>query len=90
MVAPVVWSIVSMILSIVSDANRMNKFAPETINKWLDGLAAVFSRGEPTEDGLRVLKEGIERMVKEGRDPTPAEWDGLKARSDKAHKTIQG
>lgn len=60
-----------------------------TIKSVLDLAALAVERGAAGRDQLAALHEQLKHMVDEGREPTPEEWDALKARSDAAHRTIQ-
>lgn len=55
----------------------------------LDLAAVAIERGTEGAAQLKALVADLERMVAEDRNPTPEEWDALKARSDAAHSTIQ-
>lgn len=83
------WTLLSIILQTITGASKSGKFLPETILGWFDTVASFLRRGEPTEKALKALKDAIEEMVLEGRDPTDAEWEALRKRSDAAHERIQ-
>ncbi len=55
----------------------------------LDLAALAIARGSEGADQLRALTEQVKAMAEEGREPTPAEWEDLKLRSDAAHAKIQ-
>lgn len=61
----------------------------EAISSLLKLVASLLKKGDEAKADLIALKEQIEKMVAEGRDPTPDEWDALRARSDAAHDAIQ-
>lgn len=52
-------------------------------------LGELLERGDEAHTELKEFTEVIEVMVEENREPTPAEWQALRDRSDAAHSTIQ-
>jgi hypothetical protein len=58
-------------------------------SKLLNLLGELLERGDEAHTELKEFAEVIERMAKEGRAPTNAEWDTLKERSDAAHSVLQ-
>lgn len=58
-------------------------------SKLLGLLGELLERGDEAHTELKEFAQVVERMAKEGRAPTNAEWDTLKARSDAAHSVIQ-
>lgn len=55
----------------------------------LDFLGELIERGDEGHEQLKAFAEMVEGMAKEGRAPSTAEWDALRARSDAAHDVIQ-
>jgi hypothetical protein len=60
----------------------------EAITKWVTFLGALLEQGDVTTAELNALKDHINQMVLECREPTAEEFEVLKARSDAAHETI--
>jgi HAMP domain-containing protein len=52
--------------------------------------ATAIERGDAGRVELKALKAQVEAMLSEGRQPTNAEFEALRARSDAAHEVIQG
>lgn len=52
-------------------------------------LGELVERGDEAHEELTEFTKVIEAMAEEGRNPTPAEWQTLRDRSDAAHSTIQ-
>ncbi len=52
-------------------------------------LGELLERGKEGHAELKEFTEVVEAMAKEGREPTPTEWQTLRDRSDAAHATIQ-
>lgn len=52
-------------------------------------LGELLERGNEGKKDLTEFATMIEAMAKEGREPTPEEWQSLRDRSDSAHATIQ-
>lgn len=52
-------------------------------------LGEILERGKEGHAELKEFATMIEKMVEEGRSPTPAEWESLRNRSDAAHAAIQ-
>ena len=61
----------------------------QSVSKLLEFLGELLERGDEANEELKDFAETIERMVKENREPSTAEWATLKARSDAAHDVIQ-
>lgn len=55
----------------------------------LSMLGELLERGKEGSEELKEFTGMIEKMAKEGRSPTPTEWQTLKDRSDAAHNVIQ-
>ena len=47
-------------------------------------LGTLLEQGDDAYDDLKEFTETIEAMAKQGREPTPDEWDILRGRSDDA------
>lgn len=62
----------------------------EALSSYLKAGASLIQAGEKGAEELAALTEQVKAMVADGRDPTAAEWDSLKSRSDAAHAAIQG
>ena len=52
-------------------------------------LGELLTRGDEAHDELVAFTKVVEDMAADGRQPTPAEWDTLRGRSDAAHDVIQ-
>ncbi len=52
-------------------------------------LGELLTRGDEAHDELVAFTKVVEDMAAKGRQPTTAEWDTLRGRSDAAHATIQ-
>ena len=52
-------------------------------------LSDIITQGDDALDELREFTATITAMAEEGRDPTPAEWQALRERSDAAHDRLQ-
>ena len=61
----------------------------EQASSLLDLLGELLERGDEAHTELKEFADMVERMAKEGRAPTPAEWQTLKDRSDAAHSILQ-
>lgn len=82
-------AILAELLLVTAAAARIPSIGHDSIATWLDLAARLIKSGDKAEAALVELKEQIEAMVAEGRDPTPEEWAELKRRSDDAHSRIQ-
>lgn len=60
------------------------------VQKLLNFGAALGDRKEEGEQQLKELTTEVESMVKDGREPTVEELNGLRERSDAAHAILQG
>ena len=61
----------------------------KAITQILDLAALALERGTEGAEALRELTAQVEAMVAEKRQPTPREWENLRARSDAAHAALQ-
>ncbi len=52
-------------------------------------LGELLTRGDEAHDELVEFTQVVEDMAAKGREPTVAEWDTLRGRSDAAHDVIQ-
>lgn len=52
-------------------------------------LGELLTRGDEAHDELVAFTKVVEGMAAQGRQPTRAEWDTLRGRSDAAHDIIQ-
>ena len=59
------------------------------VTKYANVAAMLIETGDAAKADMAELTAQIETMVKEKRNPTEAEWNGLKARSDALHDAIQ-
>ena len=84
------WSVLSLLFTAINTALGTAGISNDTVSKWVDFAASLFSRGDPTQEALQALVDHINQMVAENRNPTTDEWNALKARSDAAHARIQG
>ena len=55
----------------------------------LNILGGLVEAGSEAHDELKAFAATISEMAEQGRGPTRAEWDNLRARSLAAHETIQ-
>ena len=55
----------------------------------LNILGGLVEAGSDAHDELKAFSETIAQMAEQGRGPTRAEWDNLRARSLAASETIQ-
>lgn len=55
----------------------------------LSFLGELLTRGDEAHDDLVAFTKVVEDMAAKGRQPTTAEWDTLRGRSDAAHDIIQ-
>ena len=55
----------------------------------LSFLGELLTRGDEAHDELVAFTKVVEGMAAQGRQPTTAEWDTLRGRSDAAHDVIQ-
>lgn len=53
------------------------------------GLDIAVAAGQGIAEAIDK-KNLVERLVTEGRDPSPEEWAGLNATTDTLHQAIQG
>lgn len=61
----------------------------QEISELLGLFGQLFERGDEALDELKSFAAIVEAMAKEGRNPSPAEWETLRGRSDAAHDVIQ-
>lgn len=61
----------------------------QEISELLGLFGQLFERGDEALDELKAFAAIVEAMAKEGRNPSPAEWETLRGRSDAAHDVIQ-
>lgn len=61
----------------------------EQASELLALLGELIARGDEGHRELQEFADIIQRMAAEGTEPSRAEWDTLRARSDAAHGTIQ-
>jgi len=52
-------------------------------------LGVLLEQGDDAYEDLKDFTETIQAMVKGGREPSAAEWDILRQRSDDAHARLQ-
>jgi hypothetical protein len=52
-------------------------------------LGTLIAEGDDALDDLKEFTQTIEEMAKQGREPTPEEWDIMRRRSDDAHERLQ-
>lgn len=52
-------------------------------------LGELLTRGDEAHDELVAFTKVVEEMAAKGRQPTTAEWNTLRGRSDAAHDVIQ-
>ncbi len=52
-------------------------------------LGELLTRGDEAHEELVAFTKVVEEMAAKGRQPTTAEWDTLRGRSDAAHDVIQ-
>lgn len=62
--------------------------APLWVQTLLSLGAQLIEVGDAGAADLAALTQQIKSMTAQGRDPTQAEWDALRSRSDAAHATI--
>jgi len=55
----------------------------------LSFLGELLTRGDEAHTELVAFTKVVEEMAAKGRQPTSAEWDTLRGRSDAAHDVIQ-
>ena len=55
----------------------------------LSFLGELLTRGDEAHDELVAFTKVVEEMAAKGRQPTTAEWNTLRGRSDAAHDVIQ-
>ncbi len=55
----------------------------------LSFLGELLTRGDEAHDELVAFTKVVEEMAAQGRQPTTAEWNTLRGRSDAAHDVIQ-
>jgi hypothetical protein len=55
----------------------------------LNLLASLIEEGAEVFDDLKAFTTTIEAMVADSRNPTPAEWDDMRARGQAAHDRLQ-
>ena len=70
-------------------AGSSDVFSGKAIANYLGLAIGLVGLVGETDKALGDLHDQIKLMVAEGRDPTDAEMDMLKARSDAAHQGIQ-
>lgn len=73
----VLWTIASGILNQLGDV--IGQKVDEKYGGWIMFLAAVFARGEPTQEDLEVAKMMVELWTKEDRAPTTEEMDAVRS-----------
>lgn len=59
------------------------------VSELLGLLGELLQRGDEAHDELKAFAASVEKIAKEDRAPTRAEWDTLRGRSDAAHSIIQ-
>ena len=64
-------------------------FSNEDIGRYIAMGIAIAESAFNVDARIAALTDHIRQMVAEGRNPTAAEWDALRERSDVAHATIQ-
>ncbi len=52
-------------------------------------LGVLLEQGDDALDDLKAFTATIEDMAARGREPSPEEWDIMRARSDDAHARLQ-
>lgn len=55
----------------------------------LNLLASLIEEGAEVFEDLKAFTTTIEDMVADNRNPTPAEWDDMRARGQAAHDRLQ-
>lgn len=83
-------SLVPEFLRTVASAPAASSFLTPIVDEMLLAAASLIQRGEEGAQALADFTSQIKAMVTAGRDPTPDEWNSLKARSDAAHAILQG
>lgn len=81
--------LIAQLFSVLAIATNRDGVSP-AVPRWLNTLAAILESGSRGRQALLELRDQIETMVLEDRQPTPDEWATLTARSDAAHDIIQG
>lgn len=84
----VIFKMLPQILTLLQAATTQTNLHP-VIPKWLGILATVLQQGEGAISALIALREQIETMRENDREPTEDEWRTLLQRSDLAHMAIQ-
>lgn len=74
-------------LSIISQDSALG-YRGAALTRALALGATALERGEEGREALEDLAEGVQAMVDAGREPTKAEFQALKDRSDAAHKIL--
>lgn len=77
------------VLAVVAQNPAVAGVGGVALAKYINLGASLIERGDAARAGLESLTRDVEKMVSEGREPTPEEWAGLKDRSDAAHDAIQ-
>ncbi len=91
-------------MSTASQTTRLLQLAPQLLNlvalasetagqptiaRYLTLAGALFQQGVRAYADLVALKDMVQTMVREEREPTADEWNAFKQRSDVAHSVIQ-
>lgn len=71
-------------------SNVTSRSQGQAVGSALQLTAAAMQAGEQGVAKLQELTAHVQQMAAAGVDPTDAEFDALKARSDAAHVAIQG
>lgn len=75
------------VLGAVAAATAVN--GPTTVSRYLGLAATLIGQGASAYNSLVLLKNTVQRMVAEGREPTDDEWAAMEGRSNVAHSAIQ-
>ena len=70
-------------------ATAAQSFLGPVVSEVMSAAPALIESGDAGAVALNDLTLQIKGMIAAGRDPTEAEWNALKARSDAAHAVIQ-
>lgn len=82
--------LIASIFGAIAGAARSPAIGRETVAEWAQLLSDLVGTGGAADADLVALRDQIEQMVAEEREPTADEWASLRGRSDSAHETIQG
>lgn len=79
----------SVVMLLKSIAAAFHMHGREELSEYVDFAADLISQGDKFNDELAVITAKIKEMVEEGRDPSPKEWDEVRAERKRLSQIIR-